>query len=119
MDAESKPDTTRFNMKSMYIGLLIAAALLFAFGGVFMKTSDGLTRAAPSIAVFILFCGGAACQAVAMKRSEMGVVYVFVLGLEAVVAFILSIALLGERATISRACAVALIVAGIVWLERG
>lgn len=84
-----------------------------------MKYSAGLTRAAPSIAVFLLFCAGAACQAIAMKRAEMGIVYVLVLGLEAVVAFLLSIAILGERATVSRGCAVALIIAGIAWLERG
>lgn len=103
----------------MYIALLVAASILFAFGGVFMKYSEGLTRPAPAVAVFVLFCAGAACQAVAMRRAEMGVVYVFVLGLEAVVAFLLSIAVLGERATISKGCAVALIVAGIAWLERG
>jgi quaternary ammonium compound-resistance protein SugE len=102
----------------MYILLLIAASILFAVGGLFMKYSHGLTRAAPGIAVFVLFCAGAACQAIAMKRTEMGVAYVFVLGLEAVAAFLLSIAVLGERASISSGCAVALIVAGIVWLER-
>jgi len=40
------------------------------------------------------------------------------LGLEAVFAFALSIALLGEKATISRAGAIILIVSGIVWLQR-
>ncbi|MGH9581847.1 MAG: DMT family transporter [Bryobacteraceae bacterium] len=103
----------------MYILLLIAASILFAVGGLFMKFSNGLTRAAPGIGVFALFCAGAACQAIAMKRGEMSVVYLFVLGLEAVIAFLLGIVVLGERATVSKGCAVALIVAGIAWLERG
>lgn len=107
-----------FNISGMYLVLLVAASILFASGGVFMKYSIGLTRPAPSVALFVLFCAGAACQAIAMKRAEMAVVYVFVLGLEAVLAFLLGVAVLGERASISKGCAIALIVAGIVWLER-
>jgi multidrug transporter EmrE-like cation transporter len=107
------------NMETMYILLLVAASLLFALGGLFMKYSQGLTHAGPSLAVFALFSAGAAFQALAMKRTEMGVAYVFVLGLEALAASALSVLVLGERATISRACAVALIVAGIILLERG
>ena len=53
-----------------------------------------------------------------MKRADMGVVYVFVLGLEAVAAFLLSVVVVGERATAGKAVAVLLIVLGIVLLER-
>lgn len=102
----------------MYIALLVAASVLFACGGLLMKYSLGLTRAAPSIGVFVLFCAGAACQAVAMKRGEMSVVYVFVLGLEAVAAVLLGTAILGERLSIQKGCAMVLILAGIVWLDR-
>jgi multidrug transporter EmrE-like cation transporter len=98
--------------------LLLAASLLFAAGGLFMKYSQGLTRLGPSVAVFTLFCAGAACQAIAMRRAEMGVAYIFVLGLEAILAFLLSIFLLNERASVSRVCAVVLIIAGIALLER-
>lgn len=98
--------------------LLLAASVLFAIGGLFMKYSQGLTRPGPSVAVFALFCAGAACQAVAMRRAEMGVAYIFVLGLEAILAFLLSVFLLSERVNVSRVCAVALIVAGIALLER-
>lgn len=98
--------------------LLLAASVLFAIGGLFMKYSQGLTRPGPSVAVFALFCAGAACQAVAMRRAEMGVAYIFVLGLEAILAFLLSVFLLSERVSVSRVCAVALIVAGIALLER-
>ena len=83
-----------------------------------MKYSQGLTRLGPSVAIFALFCAGAACQAVAMRRAEMGVVYIFVLGLEAILAFFLSVFLLGERVSVGRVCAVAVIVAGIALLER-
>jgi multidrug transporter EmrE-like cation transporter len=102
----------------MSLILLLAASLLFAVGGLLMKYSQGLTKAGPSIAVFLLFSVGAACQAIAMKRAEMGVAYIFVLGLEAIVAFLLSVLILGERISGSRICAVALVVAGIALLER-
>ena len=98
--------------------LLILAAFLFAGGGLFMKASDGLTKLMPSIAVFVFFCAGAACQTVAMKRGEMSAIYVLVLGLEAVTAFILGVVVLGEKASLTKLCALALIVGGIALLER-
>jgi len=102
----------------MYLLLLVAASLLFATGGLFMKLSLGLTRVTPSALVFALFCAGAACQTVAMRRADMGVAYVFVLGLEAVAAFLISVFALHESASPPRVIAVALVVSGIVLLER-
>ena len=102
----------------MALLLLVLASALFACGGLFMKYSEGLSKLAPSIAVFALFAVGAACQAVAMKRSDMGVAYIFVLGSEAILAFALSVAVLGERATPLRIGALVLIVLGIAMLER-
>lgn len=102
----------------MYLVLLIAASLLFATGGLLMKLSLGLTRLTPSILVFLFFCAGAGCQAIAMKRVDMGVAYVFVLGLEAVAAFLISVLVLNESAAPLRVVAIVLIVGGIVLLER-
>ena len=102
----------------MYLVLLIAASLLFATGGIFMKYSAGLTKLWASVGVFVCFCLGAACQAIAMRRAEMSVVYVFVLGLEAVAAFGLSVWILDERVTVAKALALTLILGGIVLLER-
>jgi multidrug transporter EmrE-like cation transporter len=102
----------------MYLLLLIAASLLFATGGLFMKLSLGLTKAIPSTLVFLFFFAGAACQCVAMKRADMGVAYVFVLGLEALAAFLISVFVLHENASMLRVIAVALVVSGIVLLER-
>ena len=83
-----------------------------------MKASAGLTRIGPTIAIFALFCGGAACQALGMRRTEMGVAYISVLGLEALVALALSSVALGERVTISKVGALVLIVGGIALLNR-
>ncbi len=102
----------------MQLLLLSLAAVLFAVGGIFMKWSSGMTRLAPSTAFLALFCAGASLQSIAMKRADMGVVYIFVLGLEAVAALALSVWLLGERLSVARICAVALILSGIVLLRR-
>ena len=102
----------------MYLLLLVLASLLFATGGLFMKLSAGLTKLVPSVLIFVCFCAGAVCQAIAMKRSDMGVVYVFVLGLEAVAAFAISVVALHENAGTTRVVAVLMILGGIVLLER-
>ncbi len=96
----------------------LVASLLFASGGLAMKYSVGLTRLAPSLAVFGCFAAGAACQALGMRQTEMGSAYVTVLGLEAVVAVVLAAAVLGERLNGQKVGAMVVIVAGIAWLHR-
>ena len=102
----------------MDLVLLIAASLLFTLGGVLMKYSEGLTRLWASLGVFLFFCLGAACQSWAMKRTDMGVAYLFVLGMEAMLALLLSVVVLKERATLGRVLALVLIVSGVVLLKR-
>ncbi len=102
----------------MYFVLLACASVLFAAGGLLMKYSDGMAKLVPAAAVLVLFCAGAACQGRAMKNADMGVVYIFVLGLEAVIAMLLSVFVLGERATAGRIFATVLVVAGIALLQR-
>lgn len=102
----------------MQIALLLLAALCFAAGGVFMKTSSGASRPLPTIAFLLLFVTGAFLQARAMRRLDMGVVYVAVLGLEAVLALGFSVVLLGERLSWFRLLAVILIVSGVALLRR-
>jgi len=101
----------------MALLMLVLASVAYAVGGLFMKQSDGVTRLLPTLAFLILFAGGAALQALAMRHAEMGVSYVFVLGVEAVVAVLLSAFVLHEGFPPSRLAAVALILAGIAWLR--
>jgi len=83
-----------------------------------MKYSDGLTKAAPSVLLFVLFALGAALQALAMKNAEMAVSYIFVLGLESVLAFIFGVAVFHESAGLVKVIAVALVTSGIMLLSR-
>lgn len=102
----------------MSIALFLVAAVLYAVGGLAMKWSEGLTQPGPSVGVFTCFLAGAACQAIGMKRTEMGPAYLLVLGLEAVVAAALATAVLGERLSAGKVSAMVLIVIGIALLER-
>lgn len=83
-----------------------------------MKSSAGASRPLPTIAFLLLFLGGALVQARAMRRLDMGVVYVAVLGLEAVLAMAFSVLLLGERLSLFRLIAVILIISGVALLRR-
>lgn len=98
--------------------LLLLASLAYAVGGLFMKQSAGATRLLPTAAFLLLFLTGAVMQAVAMRKADMGVSYVVVLGVEAVVAVLLSAVFLREAWSLSRLAAVVLILVGIVWLRR-
>ena len=102
----------------MPLFLLCLAAILYSIGGLCMKYSEGLTRLWPSIGIFACFVSGAGCQALGMKQREMGSVYLLVLGLEAVVAVALGALILGERLTLGKVCAMALVVVGVALLER-
>ena len=97
----------------MVATMVTLSALAFAVGGIFMKMSEGLTRWPASIGVFALFGLGAALNALAMTRGELGVVYVTVLGLEAVLAFGFGVYFFHETVTPLRVLAVSLVVLGI------
>jgi multidrug transporter EmrE-like cation transporter len=97
---------------------LIFAAFCFAIGGLFMKSSAGATRLNPTVAFISVFIIGAVLQARAMKRSDMGVVYLAVLGLEAILALSISAMVLQEKLSWQRLIAACLIVLGVVLLRR-
>ncbi|HLW71284.1 MAG TPA: SMR family transporter [Candidatus Binataceae bacterium] len=97
---------------------LITAAMVYALGGLCMKLSDGLSRPLPTALLFILFALGAGLQALGMRRADLGVAYILVLGLEAVAALALSVFVLGESCSPSRLGAVAMVIIGILWLRR-
>jgi multidrug transporter EmrE-like cation transporter len=97
---------------------LITASVLYAIGGLFMKLSSGMSRLAPTLAFLTLFVGGAVLQALGMRRTDLVVSYVFVLGAEALVAVMLSALYLHERYPPSRVAAILVILAGMLWLKR-
>ena len=65
-----------------FMVMVVVAAIFFTVGGIFMKLSDGLTRVWPTLVVFALFVAGASLQTIAMKREDLAVTYLIVVGLE-------------------------------------
>jgi multidrug transporter EmrE-like cation transporter len=99
---------------SLLLSLLAAGA--YTMGGFFMRKSEGFAYALPAAMVFGCFGVGAALQTLAMKRSELSINYILVLGLEAALALLLSIAFLGEAMSPRKAAGLALILAGVLSL---
>lgn len=83
-----------------------------------MKASSGATSLRSTVAFLFLFIVGALLQARAMRRADMSVVYVAVLGLEAVAVVIFSVGFLREAFSWRRGLAVAMIIAGVMMLRR-
>lgn len=101
----------------MTLVLLLVASAAYAVGGLFMKLSDGLAHGWPTAGFLALFAGGALLQARAMAASDLGVSYIFVLGVEVLITVLLSAVYLGEPYTGSRLAAIAMVVVGIAWLR--
>jgi len=103
----------------MVTALAVLAALCFSLAGYFTKLSRGLTVFGPTAMMFGLFAIGSASQALAMRHASMAVTYAVVLGLEAVIAFGLSVWLLGESASIARMSGILFVIVGIILLKSG
>jgi multidrug transporter EmrE-like cation transporter len=101
----------------MSLGLLVVASIAYAVGGLFMKASGGVTRINPTLGFVALFVLGALAQARGMRDADMSSSYVLVLGIEAIVAVLLGVSVLGESLTLSRLAAIACVVAGVAWLR--
>src|SRR5712692_11915812 len=102
----------------MALAQLLIASAAYALGGLFMKLSAGLSRPWPAVAFALLFLGGAMLQALGMRNTDLGASYVFVLGVEALIAVGLSVVYLHESYPPSRIAAVLVVVVGVAWLRR-
>ena len=101
----------------MTLALLALAACAFVVGGMAMKWSAGFTNTYATIGVFAAFCLGAALQTYAMRFEALGVGYVLVLGLEAMLAVIAGVLFFDEPVAARNVLGVALVVTGIFLLK--
>ena len=102
----------------LYLGMMVAAALAFTVGGIFMKLSQGLTQPLPTLAMLALFAIGAALLTLSIDvRGQLGPAYLIVLGLEAVLAFAFGAVLFGEHANGPRLVGLGLLIAGMILIE--
>jgi multidrug transporter EmrE-like cation transporter len=103
----------------MYTLMVVIAALSFSVGGFYMKLSDGFARLVPTVLVFALFMLGAGLQTAAMRDTSLSVTYLFVLGLEAVLAFGLGVVFLKEGYSALKVFGTLLVIFGILLLHLG
>jgi multidrug transporter EmrE-like cation transporter len=100
--------------------IAIGAALSFVLGGVFMQMSQGLSQIIPTISIYLCFGLGATLQTIAMQKSgEMGITYVLIVGLEAVLAVSCGIFLFQESYSLLKLVGITLVTIGVVFLRAG
>jgi small multidrug resistance pump len=97
--------------------MVLGAALAYTVGGIFMKLSEGLMNPLPTFLVYACFMAGATLQTVVMRKGELGITYIIVLAVEAVLAFGFGIIFFREQQAFIKYVAVALIVGGIALLR--
>jgi multidrug transporter EmrE-like cation transporter len=103
----------------MYLVLVMVAALAYTLGGMYMKLSKGLSKLVPSLLVYFFLIAGASMEAIAMEGSSLGVTYLFVIGVEFILAFLGAAFLFRESYSHGSLFGVSLIVAGIIMLSAG
>ncbi len=104
----------------MDLFIAIGAALSFVVGGFFMQMSQGLSQIVPTISIYLCFGLGATLQALVMHRSgEMGITYVLIVGLEAVLAVSCGIFFFKEGYSLMKLVGIALVTIGVVFLRSG
>jgi quaternary ammonium compound-resistance protein SugE len=93
--------------------ILLAAGLFEIVWAVTMKASDGFTRITPSIATWAAAFVSFWLLSMAMKDLPLGTAYTVWMGIGAVGAAIMGVALFGEAVTPLRLCGIALIILGM------
>jgi multidrug transporter EmrE-like cation transporter len=78
-----------------------------------------MTRLKPTILLYLCFAAGATFQALAMRDAELGVAYMFSLGLEIVLLFVLGQLFFAESASRWKVLGVASILVGMVLMHSG
>ena len=97
--------------------LLFVAGLLEVGWAVGMKSTDGFSRLGPTVAVLLAALVSFYLLALAMKALPVGTAYAVWVGIGAVGAAALGIALHGEPASLPRIVSILLIVAGVIGLR--
>jgi multidrug transporter EmrE-like cation transporter len=104
----------------MDILMAIGAAVFFTVGGIFMKMSEGLSQTLPTALIYVCCAIGATFQAMAMQKSDgMGITYIFVIGLEVILALGFGMMFFQESYSSLKLIGAGLIAVGIILLRSG
>ena len=97
--------------------LLIVSIVFEVIGTSCLKFSDGFTRVAPTIGVFILYGLSMWGLAIVVRKIEVGTAYAVWSGLGTVLVALIGIAFFGDAASFARFFFVGLIMVGILGLK--
>jgi len=98
----------------LYLGLAI---LLEVIGTTSMKISDGMSKLAPSIIMFVCYGASFSMLALALKRIDVSIAYAIWSGLGIVVITIIGFLYFNEQLNTTKLVAIALILVGVVLLN--
>jgi len=98
---------------------LTAAIVLEVMGTTSMKLSEGFTRLAPSIGVFVFYTASLGLLTLALKKWDVSVAYAIWSGLGTALIVAVGVLWFGEALTWMRAVSILLILVGVVGLNLG
>jgi small multidrug resistance pump len=96
---------------------LFLAIFLEVAATVLMKLSNGLTRTAPTIGMFVLYGLSFIPMTIALKQMEIGTVYAIWSAVGTAVVAVLGVMMFHEQANALKVVAIVLIIAGVVCLD--
>lgn len=103
----------------MFYFYAVISAVSYAVGSIYMVKSEGLSQVMPALVMFGLYLGGATFQTLATSNfsNSMGLTYMFVLGLEALIAPTFGAILLQERYNALQYIGIFMVVCGVIILR--
>jgi small multidrug resistance pump len=96
---------------------LFLAILLEVSATILMKLSNGLTRTAPTVGMFVLYGLSFIPMTIALKEMEIGAVYAIWSAVGTALVAVLGVLLFHEPANVLKVFAIALIIFGVVCLN--
>ncbi len=98
--------------------LMLSAAILFEVGGTTcMKLSDGLTRPAPSVLIFVFYAFAFALNTFVVRVLDISVTYAIWSGVGTALTALIGIYYFKEPATAFKLASIGLIVIGVLGLH--
>jgi len=98
--------------------LLLVSAIVFEVSGTTaMKLSDGFTKSAPSVAMFVFYVLSFVALTYAIKHIDLAVAYAIWSGLGTALVAGVAVVHFAEPFTFAKAASIAVIVCGIVGLH--
>lgn len=100
--------------------ILLALAIVLEIGGTTcLKLSEGLTKLAPSILIFVFYSLSFAAAAFAMKRLDLSFVYAVWAGLGVMIISIVGMTYFKESVSALKIASIVLIALGVIGLNLG